>query len=254
MQDKEMDGLFRSKLEQFEMEPSANVWPGIAAELDPPKKKISLASFLSVAASIVVLVGAGLLFIPKKGVVKHKGQPLAVITKTAPAINRVPAVNTTPQATASPVKTADINNMAIAQYKKHAKTGTITAFDTAAKPALNIQSSQQQVIAYVPQNQQPAKAVVPDNSTPLIAKQAPDQGQAYSTQPQIAALPVIAPQKDTAAVKPRHGIHSFGELVNVLVAKVDKRRDKVIEFSADDDGESHITGVNLGIIKIKKRE
>jgi len=254
MQDKEMDGLFRSKLEGFEMKPSANVWPGIAAELDPPKKKIRLAPFLNVAASIVVLVGTGLFFIPKKEAVKHKGQQVAVITKTAPAINRAPAVNAAPQATASPVKIIDINNIAMAEHKKHAGTGTIVAVDTAAKPAISIQPSQQQVIANVPQKQQQAKAVVPDNSTQLIAKQAPDQVQAYTTQPQIAALPVIATQKDTVAVKPRHGIHSFGELVNVLVAKVDKRRDKVIEFSADDDGESHVTGINLGIIKIKKRE
>ena len=29
MQDNEFDELFRSKLDEFEMEPSAKVWPGI---------------------------------------------------------------------------------------------------------------------------------------------------------------------------------------------------------------------------------
>lgn len=254
MHDKEMDGLFRSKLEGFEMEPSANVWPGIAAELDLPKKKNTMTPFLSVAASIIVLVGAGLLFIPKTEVVKHKRQAVAVITKVQSSVNQVPSIKIAAQATARPLIVNHINDIAVDQHKKQAGTGTITTVDSAAKPAINVQPAQQQAIANAPQKQQPVKAVVPDNSTPLIAKQAPDQPQAYASQPQIAALPVIATQKDTVAVKARHGIHSFGDLVNVLVAKVDKRRDKVIEFSADDDGESHVTGINLGILKIKKRE
>jgi hypothetical protein len=35
---------------------------------------------------------------------------------------------------------------------------------------------------------------------------------------------------------------------------VDKRKDKLIEFSSKDDDESLITGINLGIIKVKKEE
>jgi hypothetical protein len=40
--------------------------------------------------------------------------------------------------------------------------------------------------------------------------------------------------------------------LNVVIAAVDKRKDKVIEFSNTDGDESSITGINLGIIKIKK--
>jgi len=254
MQDKEMDELFRSKLEGFEIEPSANVWPGIAAEINPPKRKIILMPFLSVAASIIVLVGAGLLFIPKKEVVKPKGQFAAMITKAGAPVKQSSTITAAPQSVVGQAVVNHINSIASAQPKKNKFTVKASAIDSISKPAINIQPAQQQAIADVPQKQQPAKAVVPDNSTPLIAKQAPDMQQAYTTQPQIAAQPLKPAQKDTVPVKARRGIHSFGQLVNVLVAKVDKRRDKVIEFSADDDGESHITGINLGIIKIKKRE
>jgi len=254
MQDKEMDELFRSKLDGFEMEPSAKVWPGIAAELNQPRKKNILMPFLSVAASIIVLAGAGLLFIPKKEVVKHKGQTVVAVTRATAPVSQAPSIQNAPQAVTGQLIVNHISNIALAQHKKATITNTINPVDSIAKPGINIQPAQQQVIANVPQKQQQLKAVVPDNSTPLIAKQAPDQVADYATQPQIAALPVKPAIKDTTPVKTRHGIHSFGELVNVLVAKVDKRRDKVIEFSADDDGESHITGVNLGIIKIKKRE
>jgi hypothetical protein len=253
MQDKEMDELFRSKLEGFEMEPSDKVWPGIAGELDPPKRKIALMPFLSVAASIIVLVAAGLLFIPKKEIIKPGRHAVNGLTKTELPAKRVPSVSPVQQPAAGPVNVNHINNIAVAPTMK-TTTGTVVKIvDTTAKPAANTQPAQQPMVATAPK-QQPAKAVVPDNSTALIAKQAPEPVQAYTTQPQIAALPVKPIQTDTLPIKTRHGIHSFGELVNVLVAKVDKRKNKVIEFSADDDGESHVTGINLGIIRIKKKE
>jgi hypothetical protein len=52
----------------------------------------------------------------------------------------------------------------------------------------------------------------------------------------------------------KHGIRNFGDIVNLVVAKVDKRKDKVIEFSDDDEDGSSITGINLGVIKVKKGE
>jgi hypothetical protein len=47
----------------------------------------------------------------------------------------------------------------------------------------------------------------------------------------------------------------LGGLINALIAKVDRRQDKLIEFSDsdDDDAESNVTGLNLGLIKIKKQ-
>jgi hypothetical protein len=71
------------------------------------------------------------------------------------------------------------------------------------------------------------------------------------------ALTAQLPQADkaiaAAPVKKRR-IRSLGDLINVVVSKVDKRKDKIIEFSNTDDDEATITGVNLGIIKIKKQD
>ena len=66
MQDKEFDELFRAKLDGLETEPSANIWPAIANELDSVKRRKGLAPWLSIAAGIVVLIGIGVFFIPKK--------------------------------------------------------------------------------------------------------------------------------------------------------------------------------------------
>jgi hypothetical protein len=40
--------------------------------------------------------------------------------------------------------------------------------------------------------------------------------------------------------------------VNLVVAKVDKRKDKLIQFSDSDDDGSVITAVHLGALKIKR--
>ena len=193
------------------------------------------------------------MFIPREEIVPGKPQRETVIAKPATAVNRPALINSKPRQAPVPVKVNSIQSVARVQVKKVTGTNAVT-LDIATKPVINAKPEQQQVLAAGPQKQLPPKAVVPDNSTPLTNKQAPEQVQAYSAQPQIAALPVVAINKDTVTARTRHGVHSFGDLVNVLVAKVDKRRDKVIEFSPDDDGESHVTGINLGIIKIKKRE
>src|ERR1700754_2177609 len=67
MQDKEFDDLFQSKLDNFEMEPSAQVWQNIDAELDGKKRSRGMFPWLSIAASIIILIAVAVLFIPKKG-------------------------------------------------------------------------------------------------------------------------------------------------------------------------------------------
>jgi hypothetical protein len=48
-------------------------------------------------------------------------------------------------------------------------------------------------------------------------------------------------------------IRSIGSLVNFVIAKVDKREDKLIEFKDSDEG-SEVSGINLGLVKIKSKK
>ncbi|MGZ3999543.1 MAG: hypothetical protein ACXVIY_02890, partial [Mucilaginibacter sp.] len=82
MQDREFDDVFRNKLDGFEAEPSAKVWVGIDATLDEKSRKKAIMPWLSIAASIIVLVSAGILFIPKKTSTKHHTEG---IVKVQPA-------------------------------------------------------------------------------------------------------------------------------------------------------------------------
>ena len=58
MSNKELDNLFKNKLEEFEKNPPQNLWSQIDDQLEPRKKK-PIVWFLSVAASIILLFTIG---------------------------------------------------------------------------------------------------------------------------------------------------------------------------------------------------
>lgn len=257
MQDKEFDDLFHAKLDGFEMEPSAQVWENIDAELNGKRKK-SIFPFLSIAASVILLIAAAILFIPKKEIVKpgHSNKnglahtqaippvvkPHAEAPVVAPVIKNTQTENTT-----------EINRVAVVHQpvkKETLPAKTSEQPEQAVQKQEPVKDNNEQLIAAVPEIKQPevTNPVVPGPETQLTTKT--NAVEAVTTKPVLASTEVPAVQQ-TKTVK-RRGIHSFGDLVNIVVAKVDKRKDKVIEFTDTDDDESTITAVNMGPIKIKK--
>jgi hypothetical protein len=258
MQDKDFDELFRSKLDDFGTEPSASVWPGIAADLNTGTRKKALMPWLSAAASIIVLVTAGILFIPKKTVTVINPQVKGSIAKAvnvpvsiAPAtINHSSGI----KKSNNPVGIKNIHSIRLIKNGGTNGINVVKNLDTVNNGAKLVKEDDQRVMASL-QPKQSKEAIVPDKGTILTPKLTDMQPVAFTAKPGLLAnqLPDIS-KKDSTPVKSRHKIRSLGDLLNVVVAKVDKRKDKVIEFSDNDDNESNLVGVNLGIIKIKKGE
>jgi hypothetical protein len=48
-------------------------------------------------------------------------------------------------------------------------------------------------------------------------------------------------------------VKGVGGLVNFVIAQVDKREDKLIEFTESDEG-TEVSGINLGLLKIKSKK
>ncbi len=252
MQDKEFDDLFRSKLEDFEHEPSGGVWTGISSGLEK-KPKRSVAPVLGIAASIVVLVTAGILFIPRTTRIAVKPH----------AQNKTPEVARQNVPNKANDVSHDAENLTAGNTQKETASTKPAGRPVSRNiaPAVqnyavdSVKNAGQQFMASTPQ-QHPEEidAVVPDKSTQIAIKQPmPIETPVFKTQPVIADVQLQQPGKqDTATGKPGHKIHTFGDLVNVVVAKLDKRKEKIIEFSDTDGDRSTITGLNLGIIKIKK--
>jgi len=253
MQDKELDELFRSKLDSFEAEPSANTWPGIAAGINAGGQKKTVVPMLGIAASIIVLVGIAVLFIPKKAPVNVNGPAKHTFAKTVRPTVKPATVTNTP----GPVQLASVNTPRV----KHSPVvrsayvrsvnGEAKPVDTTAQNKIAGNPADQTLITATVQKQEGLiKAVVPDAGTQLTTKLSTDE-PAFIAKPVLLTGQLPPVKTDATPVKIKHRIHSLGDLINTVVAKVDKRQDKFIVFS-DDDGDSNITGVNLGIIKIKK--
>jgi len=252
MQDKEFDNVFSTKLDNFEVEPSKAVWQGINDGLGNNSRKKVL-PFLGIAASIIVLIAAGIVFFTQRTtVVKSRaGKDRVAVNhaaKMTPATTTIQPQHTSVQASAIAAAT-------VVKPKHIEKTNIVSVPSKQAVP------TQQQTPVQPQQQQVLASATLPKTDVVTPA--------AIDTAKMIAAVPVAHPQADKPAaiastvstgekiaeaqpVK-KHHLRSFGDILNVVIATVDKRKDKVIEFSNTDDDESTITGINLGIIKIKKQ-
>ena len=257
MQDKEFDDLFRSKLDGFEAEPSANVWAGIDAKLSGKRRKKILAPFLSIAASIIVLVAAGILFIPGKGKVTGKHPVQNKIAKTSATLITPP----TAKSQSKPVLKSEAVKLKEAtladNYKRPNYSKAIK--DIPAKQTREtdktVETNQPELAATPRKQQDIIDAVAPDISTQIAVKQPMVETISFKTKPSLPAVQLSgADKQDNLAAKPGRKLRSLGDIINNAVAKVDKRKDKFIEFGDPVDNGSTITAINLGIIKIKKRE
>ena len=252
MQDNEFDDLFRSKLGGLEVQPSAQVWDNIVAGLGTERKR-SWAPVLSIAATVLVLLAAGSWFLvdkPAKPVQNRVAQTkvkLPVnngITETVQVEQPTKLVE--PLQTASQVEQVT-NRIARVKLRLTVKQKITKTVNEEPIPApLTAETQTQQVLAAMP-------------AQPVTHPVLPEMKLAGSTlnndAPVLKSINTTAPVAVTASQperKKRHGIHSLGDLINVVVSKVDKREDKLIEFTESDDDESSVTGINLGIIKIKK--
>jgi hypothetical protein len=245
MQDKEFDQVFRSNLDNFEVQPSPMVWDAIDSQLNNGRRKKALLPWLSIAASILVLICAGLLFIPKG--LKTSGKHF---TKNNVAVVKEDTIaKAHNQSHQNNVKISAVQQSLLASTK--AIKYNIKKKITVNKSMPEIKTEEKPALTAL--NQQQITALVPDKTTPIAIKPIEDN-ITFITKPAIAEtqIPIDAKPEVTPA-KVRHKVHTLGDLINLAVAKIDKRQDKFIEFTnTDDDDDSSITAVNLGILKIKK--
>lgn len=254
MQDNELDELFRSKLGGLEMQPSAHIWDNINATLGQEKKRPWLRT-LSIAATLLVILSAGTWFMLDKPAKVEQGQVASRVKKTD-AVQQIQPdtqVETPAKTEVEPVAavTEPANNIAVVKRQPVVKHETANIPNTPGGVKETIVAAPQnnqteQVLAAVPVNTM-SNRVVPEVA--LTAKAIDTLPSALKTTSPVNPLAVTAQEPEK---KKRRGIHSLGGLINAVVAKVDKREDKFIEFTETDEDNANITGINLGLFKVKK--
>lgn len=248
MSDKEFDAFFREKLDGFEVAPSDAVWGRIAGELAEPAKKRVFSPLWMAAASVVVIMAAGFWFMRP---VKPIQLRAANVTEPAPRVEQSRPVEEKVPADASPKKESFLERLAQLKVGKN-NQGRGTAVmkeksvenDYVQQPVESPEGTPQQITVLATEtftDIKPApvsgKLKIPDHRKPVIALADDNAAKEGDSEP---------------AERSRPGIKTVGDLVNFVVAKVDKRKDKLIEFSENEEG-TLISGINLGVLKIKAK-
>jgi hypothetical protein len=258
MQDKELDRLFQQKLDDLEIQPSAGVWQGISSELNADRRKGILLPLLSAAAGVILLITAGILFIPKQPV-KHNDPSITIVkthqpvkppvpVKIEPVVPPAPAQNKVP---VNPV-IAPVNNIAHVNKTKTNLTPSVQQPVVIAQPPAAVHADEPLLANAPAVDYHVVKTDAPDTATRISPKSAIINSE-KGLPVLIAQTPVQAAPTTARPVK-KHRIRSLGDVFNVVIAAVDKRKDKVIEFSNTDEDDATITGLNLGFIKVKKEK
>lgn len=245
MQDKEFDQLFRDRFSEAEIEPSANLWNNIEAELAPKKKK-GFPVFWMAAAVGIVAVTAGLLF-----------------TKTEKIGLQGPvqmAQHIAPEQVEAPVKTALENDYSSSEVEEEVES---TPLVIAPSIDVNYKSEYASVKVEKPKKDLGAMQPIDENAhlpnTTLASTASVEKdGWVSDTRTVLASVNTESQTADDVINEndqaDRKGIRNVGDLVNFVVDKVDKRENKFLKFNTDDDDNSSLIGINIGFIKLNSRK
>ncbi|MFD2147933.1 hypothetical protein [Mucilaginibacter antarcticus] len=256
MQDKDFDKLLNQKFADFEVEPSTTTWDNIAAELDGKKAKPSGLPWIRIAAAVLIVATAGMLFLKKDVQITDKNSKLVA--------NRIKPDASIKQETKEIAQAEVIKQakptIAITKISasKHQQSKTVSI----AKTIISVAVTPADIVDHDPLiNSEPILANVSNPASAKTVAILPDVKLTprildTDNEESIRQAAVTSAEKQVIEPIKKRGIRNLGGLINAVVARLDKRDDKFIEFSDGDDGDDNateVTGVNLGLLKIKKQ-
>ncbi len=256
--DKELDKLFQQRFGDLEIEPSAAVWEKITGTMDQKRRKSAFPSFWMAAASIVVLISAGLLYFRPQEVIRLQGS--TEMAQNMEDNSSRPQLNEAPVSIEEPLNGAQKEESDLPDYglvtTSEAKPGeySLVQKTPVAEPEIKVPAPEPVVIAAEPVKK--VNAVQPKKAVKVPNRYSGDQSTLDVTQPDMLAIADFSEDEvnpDESEVRGQRKIRSIGSLVNFVIAKVDKREDKLIEFKDSDEG-SEVSGINLGLVKIKGKK
>lgn len=278
MQDKKFDELFKDRFEEAEIEPSMDLWNNIERELDPKRKRIFPVFWMVAASAMVGVLAVALIFNGQKR--NKDGALIAVNTKPVTLNSNTGKLNSAPVVvpvtrTTAPAVTVENSSPATV----HAEGRYAAALSTKAH-VRNKELSTKSNLEFHEVNRtskkdlnamQPAERIARLDNQPAVVKmgltdipkakvqetqtEVPVQKDAIvvaSNATPLATADEVTNENDEAA--DRKGIRNVGDLINFVVDKVDKREEKFLKFKTDDDDNSSLIGINIGMLKFSKRK
>jgi hypothetical protein len=242
MSDKDLDKLFQQRFDTFEAEPAADLWNSITAKLEDKKgKKKSYPVFWMAAASVVIVMSAGLWFYRPVEVIKLHAKSDDQVIADKP-VERIlnPADSVSPDISGHENIVSGKRKLAGIRSSKNKNNLIKSHQENEAIPDKKVSA-----------DHIPIKPV--EQEINLLAQSKTVLNPGDKVQPIL----LVKADNESSGTEikteaPHKRIRSIGSLVNFVIAQVDKREDKIIEFRDDDEG-SEVSGINLGVVKIKSR-
>ncbi len=242
MQDKEFDMLFQQRFELFEVEPLSESKNNIFKILkDKSEDERSYQSYWAVAATIAVLISIGTWFSNPGEKIKLYGK-IKVEERVEESRIVIPQVETVKESTAEKVTVAMQEKERITQYFKPNPEAEIEVLDEEREEEKAYQELKHEGIKTFGKQEENLKV----------------EEQAFVSTSNSANEHWIMEDNDAemevqALTKAARNHNSVGDLVNFVISKVDKRKNKIIEFTDTDEG-SIVSGINLGFVRFKSKQ
>lgn len=237
--DKEIDKLFQDGFKEFEIRPSRSLWHSIEKQIDAPERKQGFSVFWMAAASVVIVFVAGLYFFRPQHALRLQ----------------VESKEQMPVESEHEGLSKEVLQALIPKKENHRLGQTVLPEPKQPNPAdRELKETKTHDLERLPEEvtaiskmeaKTEAHEILHVNEIEMVT--IPDQ---KNEERSVIAVNTSDPDVSEPLLQHKPRIRSIGDLVNFVVAKVDQREDKIIEMSDDDEGAS-ISGINLGVLKIK---
>lgn len=245
IRDKDFDQLFKDAFADAEVTPSRDLWSSIESEITPKKKRIIPIYWLS-AAAVLLIATIGVLVYQQQNT-SSGGKQLAsnTIEKAKPVVQEpvvkdssativAPVENIAP---VLPVRPKVVSAIAKTKVKREVKP-------VIGQPRIVTAPEMQKQETIVAKVEEPKKDIKTRIEEAIL-----------QPKEEVVTAVVATPVKTDEPVNDNEqnkGIRNVGDVVNLIVNKMDKRKDKLIQFRTDDD-DSSLASINIGPFKIGKR-
>ena len=241
IQDKDFDKLFKNAFEDTEITPSRDLWSSIESKIEPKKKRVFPIYWLA-AAAVLLIATVGILIYQQQDV-----QPKQFANNVKPIVETEPVQDSTKVVKAPIDKVEKVLPTTLKPAEAIAKTkikGTEKPVEKQKIITASEMQKQETIIAQVARPNEDLKSKIED----AVSK--------VNQQTVIASTATVVKTDEVMGEDTQNdnkGIRNVGDVVNLIVNKVDKRKDKFIQFRTDDD-DSSISSINIGPFKFGKKK
>ncbi|MEH3112932.1 hypothetical protein [Pedobacter terrae] len=245
IRDKDFDQLFKDAFADAEVIPSRDLWSNIESEIAPKKKRIIPIYWLSAAAILLIATIGILIYQQQNATIAGKKLVSNAIKNTKPEVEESIAKDTAGTIRENvepvlPVEPKAVSAVAKTDVKKEIKPTVLKEKKSIVTAPEMLK--EETLIAKVEEPKKDLKTKIEE--------------AILQPKEEVITAAVTTPVKTDEPVNDNEqskGIRNVGDVVNLIVNKMDKRKDKLIQFRTDDD-DSSLSSINIGPFKFGKRK